>query len=488
MTSGAGRNAQASGGSVVGFLRALSWFYVAKAIPLSAMFAAPVKLKTAASVLDRLRRREDDPRKDRTARANTLALLGFGKLVLGRVPTWELPPGARAAIPLLPFALPFVIMRDSVRAARKHGQGVRSATGRSVFSQTLEQAELYLRAPALLLLADDTDYYYRKKLYETRQDGGWERSIPNIGALFTLPNVILGVAEADDIFSKEEGAQRLRAASVPTIEILAFVGEGKLECEPADRLAQPIPHDLFAKPVRGRMGRGALAWKFLGGDRYRALHEERELSWRELVDELRALPTRYMLQPRIANHPELARLGGETLMAARVLTYLDPTTRRPAIYPTAYLKIPRAGAIVDNVHVAGARPPLICAIDTQTGELGPGFSLADYTFQDVDAERNVTVRGVKMPRWSEVVDVALAAHRAYLPDGLSIGWDIAVTKDGPLIVEGGHQPGLYEEFYADRFFGDDEQLELLMKLVFVAEEEGLAASAKTLAREAGAPE
>ncbi|MGH6892128.1 MAG: sugar-transfer associated ATP-grasp domain-containing protein, partial [Dongiaceae bacterium] len=44
-----------------------------------------------------------------------------------------------------------------------------------------------------------------------------------------------------------------------------------------------------------------------------------------------------------------------------------------------------------------------------------------------------------VPNWQEIKSVALAAHNA-CPDRLLVGWDIALTPDGAVLLEGNAYP------------------------------------------------
>jgi hypothetical protein len=51
------------------------------------------------------------------------------------------------------------------------------------------------------------------------------------------------------------------------------------------------------------------------------------------------------------------------------------------------------------------------------------------------------ITGRQVPRWEEVCRLAERAHWAF-DDRVMIGWDIAVTPDGPVLVEGNAAPDL----------------------------------------------
>jgi glutathione synthase/RimK-type ligase-like ATP-grasp enzyme len=49
------------------------------------------------------------------------------------------------------------------------------------------------------------------------------------------------------------------------------------------------------------------------------------------------------------------------------------------------------------------------------------------------------IQGRIVPQWAEMRDLAERAHRAF-DDRVVVGWDIAPTPDGPILVEGNGGP------------------------------------------------
>jgi len=107
----------------------------------------------------------------------------------------------------------------------------------------------------------------------------------------------------------------------------------------------------------------------------------------------------------------------------------------------------------DEVHILGARfrvsvnspvdnmgaGNLAAAVDIQTGTVtSPGvysdISKTDQEFHPITGKR---IQGFIIPFWDEVVDLAKRAA-LHNTDNKSVGWDIAITKDGPELIEGNH--------------------------------------------------
>ncbi|MDD2490483.1 MAG: sugar-transfer associated ATP-grasp domain-containing protein, partial [Bacilli bacterium] len=53
---------------------------------------------------------------------------------------------------------------------------------------------------------------------------------------------------------------------------------------------------------------------------------------------------------------------------------------------------------------------------------------------------NVNIVGFKVPKWQEVINLAKKAAQE-IPELGIMGWDVAITKEGPLLIEANQYPG-----------------------------------------------
>ncbi len=97
-----------------------------------------------------------------------------------------------------------------------------------------------------------------------------------------------------------------------------------------------------------------------------------------------------------------------------------------------YLRIGRLGSLTDN----GGGGGIMCPIDVETGILGKGLTTS-IPFRD-DFERhpdnNAQLSGVILPHWHDIIALSCETLRK-LPYTKFAGIDVAVTDDGPLIIE-----------------------------------------------------
>jgi hypothetical protein len=195
--------------------------------------------------------------------------------------------------------------------------------------------------------------------------------------------------------------------------------------------------NLFVKEAASLCGAGAALWRFeplAGGwtcgdgpifDAQALTNRLTESSWEVTL----------ILQHCIPNHPELAGLAPSGLCTARIVTLVEPGNSVPALLVAAF-RMPAKGEVADNF----ARGGVACPVDLDTGVLSRGVH-KDIASAHLDVPchpgTGAVIEGRRLPLWREAVALALRAHRAF-PAFPSVGWDIAITPDGPMLIEGNY--------------------------------------------------
>lgn len=134
----------------------------------------------------------------------------------------------------------------------------------------------------------------------------------------------------------------------------------------------------------------------------------------------------------IVQHSSLMNLSPSGLNTVRIITQLDKN--KDVIMLAARLRI-TVNSKVDNLAAGNIAAP----INLQTGEvIGPAV-YSDITKEDVNIHpvTGMKIDGFQIPFWDETIDMV---RRAALVDvgNKSIGWDVAITENGPELVEGNH--------------------------------------------------
>ena len=221
----------------------------------------------------------------------------------------------------------------------------------------------------------------------------------------------------------------------PAPRNLAFVDRGLVEWI-GERERQPlaalVKRDLdgFCKPFAGISSRGVFALRVEDG----AISVDGESA---ALDDLRSrLTQRYLVQERVEQHPEMARLHPPSLNTFRELTVLEGDAARVF---GVILRMGRGGSSSDG-HGAGG---IGVSVDVESGRLekrGLARAGGNPGWYDRHPDTGVVFEGLTLPFFDEAKSAACRFHKS-LPFFHTVGWDVAVTPDGPLFVEGNENWG-----------------------------------------------
>lgn len=326
---------------------------------------------------------------------------------------------------------PFVLLGLQIAFTLKNGREVARRFRRPLHRQLLDQLRLYLTAGVLPpwyyifeLHRQPTSANARDFIYRWESKAGILRSFKERRGPGSTP-----------LNDKTAYAEHCQRHQIRTAPLLALFRDGQTElcCD-----AVELETDFFVKPIAGRGGKGAERWDFVGPDDYRSPTGER-LTRDQLLSRLarKSRKTPLLAQKRLTNHPTLEPLNNGALSTVRVLTCLNEA-EEPEIVGAAMRMATGENHVVDNLHAGG----IAAAVDLETGVLGSASNLgADARLGWIDRHpvSGAPITGAQLPMWGEVREFAVRAHRAF-GDRIVIGWDIAITPDGPVLVEGNAAP------------------------------------------------
>lgn len=210
---------------------------------------------------------------------------------------------------------------------------------------------------------------------------------------------------------------------------------------------------LVIKPVGGIMGRGLLILTELRYERggiTAVTNDGHVLSFDDIALRVDTPPNvgyqmrdytldlpGYLIQAKLQQHEFLNNIAPYTLNTIRVVTFVDRGNK--AHVQCTALRVGRRGHAGDNWDQGGVS----IALDRSTGMLGQGVLKPKYGGQWVKAhpDSGVVFQGLQMPQWDQILELSLRAARVS-PNLRSVGWDVALTPDGPVIIEGNPDWGL----------------------------------------------
>lgn len=134
----------------------------------------------------------------------------------------------------------------------------------------------------------------------------------------------------------------------------------------------------------------------------------------------------------IVQHEAIAALNSSCVNTLRLITI---TTGGLCEIVGAVLKVGN-GAVVDNMGAGGLCAP----VDFSTGRVTADACIRKEDRHAVHPATGVRFKGFEIPFWNEALEMVRRAA-AVVPEVRFVGWDVAVTPGGPVLVEGNYYPG-----------------------------------------------
>jgi len=140
-----------------------------------------------------------------------------------------------------------------------------------------------------------------------------------------------------------------------------------------------------------------------------------------------------LIEDVIIQHPAVSAIYPHS-----VNTYRIVTVRRNGVANVVYafIRIGNGGRFVDNINAGGMAAP----IDLETGIIQYAAFDKDSNYYDTHPATGCAIAGYPLPYWQESLAMCLEATKI-VPQLGYVGWDIAVSEDGPQLIEGNHYPG-----------------------------------------------
>lgn len=213
--------------------------------------------------------------------------------------------------------------------------------------------------------------------------------------------------------------------SLPTPEILATCSS-KGAAVKAGNLPKA---DLFTKLDEMWCGIGAQAWYF---DKQKGAwkHDNLVLKETDLLQNIcdTAKDMSVLVQLKLTNGHPVDTLSSGALCTFRVITFKLPNEK--AQHYSSALRMPTGNSEVDNFEAGG----IAAGIDS-TGRLKSATGkYGSNSYIDTHPDTDYRIKGEILTCWKQVIDLAKRSHDL-ISNAYSIGWDIAWTDRGAIIIE-----------------------------------------------------
>ena len=140
----------------------------------------------------------------------------------------------------------------------------------------------------------------------------------------------------------------------------------------------------------------------------------------------------------VLQHHEINKIHADCINTIRMETFIDKQGKTHLL--SAFMRFGVGKSFVDNAHSGG----FYVGINLEEGTLKEiGHQYMEYGGAVLSAhpDNNFIFGGFKIPFFSEAVDLTLKAVD-YIPDRY-IGWDIAISTQGPVIIEANEYPSIF---------------------------------------------
>ena len=142
-----------------------------------------------------------------------------------------------------------------------------------------------------------------------------------------------------------------------------------------------------------------------------------------------------ILEEFVYQHENLQRLAPNSLNTIRFITQLTEKGTVEIIGASLRMGIYKN---TDNLSSGG----IAAKINITNGKIESQGVSFDITVPDYELHpiSNMKIEGFQIPYWNEVRELCIRAASKY-QDNKSIGWDVAIKQDGPILIEGNHDWG-----------------------------------------------
>ncbi len=174
---------------------------------------------------------------------------------------------------------------------------------------------------------------------------------------------------------------------------------------------------FIMKPVFGTRGAGIQVYRTSN------VHEAREVLTDLYKNGIKAM----ILEELIEQDERLAALHKESANTLRVTT-IRYDDKVDVIF--SYLRMGKGASVIDNASAGG----VFGVVNIETGKIYAACDRLGNTFEK-HPDSGINLIGFEIPRWNEVKEFVKKAAQV-LPKVRYVGWDVAVTPTGCVLIEG----------------------------------------------------
>jgi len=288
--------------------------------------------------------------------------------------------------------------------------------------------------------------YVKHGLYLRDFSGNFRDYIPPI-LLQRYCDKINPSSRAGTVVDKQKFARIMRQRGLPVVdEIFTIHSDGRI----IDLKGKPITfgeavkaierqqvNELFVKPTHGSRGLGAMRLSVRSGEIFRGEELIDGDGFYRLLFSGRSFKS-YIVQPLVQQHNLLSKMNPTSVNTLRIDTLKQ---EREVVVNSAVLRVGSGMTSMDNFATGG----FIVKIDLKTGRLGR-FATTKVAYGgkkvEVHPKSGFRFSNTALPFWKDAIDCVLEGAICLQPLR-ALGWDVAITENGPLLLETNHNYDIF---------------------------------------------
>ena len=175
---------------------------------------------------------------------------------------------------------------------------------------------------------------------------------------------------------------------------------------------------VIAKPIDGDGGKGIEIFETFEPNLYGKLISNKK----------------YLVEEVVKQHHKLAELYDKSVNTLRIFTFLKDGV--PYVLQSI-LKIGNGG-VIDNFSSGG----MYTFLDENGKVIVPAIDQQDNIYETHPIS-NKKIIGFEVPMFQEAIEMVKEAAKV-VPEIAYVGWDVAITDKGPVVIEGNCYPGVFQ--------------------------------------------
>jgi len=196
-------------------------------------------------------------------------------------------------------------------------------------------------------------------------------------------------------------------------------------------IKQNNPDKIFVKPAESCAGRGIYIFNKTDSGLY-ATREK--IIFNDNFLSMISRDKNYIVQPGVLQNQDISKIFPGSVNTCRIITENKEGVSRVVC---AVLRIGRGQSDIDNASAGG----IFLKIDINSGKVGEQAMSYELEKYSEHPDTHFVFHNSKIPRWNEIRKFAVESADKF-PLFAHLGWDIALTMNGPIAIETNLSPGI----------------------------------------------